>query len=153
MGQTIKQLASRKLSNPAIFNNRFVVESCEDFHFHYRNLRIRISYGDWPQFAKGFSDSYLRWEKMGRPFGSHTELCRKTIATLPKDDGIQVNLNANLYKKNKGKIYSEGTDLEDDQYIHLKIRDMRLEMTIDEFKTLVSAFKEADENLSAIILS
>jgi len=148
LGQTIKNLANEKLNNPAIFNNRFVVESCEDFHFHYRNLRIRISYADWPQFAKGFSDSYLRWEKQGRPFGKHTELCRKMVATIPKDDGVQINLNKNLYKQNEGRIFSEGTDLKDDEYIHVKIRDMRLEFTKDEFLKLADCFIKAKEALT-----
>ena len=81
------------------FNNRFVVEACEDFHFHYRNLRLSISYADWPFFAKGFADSYARWEKQGKPFGTHTELCRKTVASNAKNEEIkilQVQLNSAL---------------------------------------------------------
>lgn len=147
MGQTIKNLAKAELSSKAIFNNRMVVEACEDFHFHYRNLRIRISYADWPQFAKGFADSYYRWEKQGKPFGKHNELCRKFVATHPCDDGIQINLNKNLYKPNEGRIFSEGTDLADKEYIHFKVRDMRLELTLDEFKALAKCVKEAEEAL------
>lgn len=149
MGQTLTALAKAELSDPAIFNNRFVVESCEDFHFHYRNLRIRLSYADFRQFAKGFSDAYLRWEKQGAPVGGHTELCRKKVATLPKNDGVQVNLNKNLYKQNEGGIYSEGCDLKDDKYIHLKSRDLRIEMTIDEFKTFSDVVIKAREALDA----
>jgi hypothetical protein len=148
MGQTIKNLAKVESLSQAIFNNRFVVEACEDFHFHYRNLRIRISYADWGQFAKGFSDAYLRWEKQGRPFGKHTELCRKIIAMNAHDDGIQVNLNKNLYKLNKDKIFSEGEGtLQDDEYVHLKFRDLRLEMTKEEFKTFAQCVAEAVVNL------
>lgn len=143
MGQTIRQLAAAPLSNQAVFNNRMVVEACESFHFHYRNLRINVSYADWPAFAKGFADSYHRWEKQGKPFGGHTELCRKIVATNPKEEGIQVNLNHNLYKLNKGKIFSKGTDLADDAYIHLKIRDLRLEMPIEEFNTLAEVIGKA----------
>lgn len=145
MGLTIKNLSQAKLSNQAVFNNRFVVESCEDFHFHYRNLRIRISYADWPQFAKGFADSYYRWEKQGKPFGKHTELCRKMVATNPCDDHIQINLNKNLYGKNKNKIFSAGEDtLKDEKYIHFKYRDLRLEMPIEEFKLLAKCVREAE---------
>lgn len=147
MGQTIRNLASRELSRPAIFNNRFVVEACEDFHFHYRNLRLRISYADWPSFAKGFSDAYTRWEKQGRPFGQHTELCRKTVASNPKEDGIQINLNKNLYKKVSG-VFSLGSgDNHDEEYIHFKYRDLRMEMTIEEFKELSDVFSKARKEL------
>lgn len=143
MGQTIQNLAKTELNDKAIFNNRFVVEACEDFHFHYRNLRIRISYADWPFFARGFSDAYLRWEKQGRPFGGHTELCRKQVASNALDDGIQINLNRNLYKLNDGKVFSEGTDLVEDKYIHFKYRDLRMEMTLDEFKLLAKTVQDA----------
>lgn len=147
MGQIIKNLAKAVGLKPAIFNNRFVVEACEDFHFHYRNLRIRISYADWPTFAKGFSDAYLRWERTGRPFSKHTELCRKVVASNSPDDGIQINLNKNLYKLNEGRIFSLGTDLADSTYIHLKYRDLRLEMTREEFGIFAKAVGEAEDQL------
>lgn len=149
MGQTIRKLSQASLPRPPIFNKRMVVEACEDFHFHYRNLRIRISYADWPQFAKGFADSYARWEKQGRPFGAHTELCRKTVATNAIDDGIQINLNRNLYKQNEGLIFAEGAEFfDEDEYVHLKIRDLRLELRKDEFAALAKCVKEAEENIS-----
>lgn len=149
MGQTVKKLASATLNKKPIFPNRFVVESCEDFHFHYRNLRIRISYADWPAFAKGFADSYYRWEKQGRPFGKHTELCRKIVATNPCDDGIQINLNKNLYKPNEGEIFAEGAEFfDEEEYVHLKVRDLRLELRKDEFLTLAKCVKEAEAELA-----
>lgn len=147
MGQTIRNLAKRESLKQAIFNNRMVVEACEDFHFHYRNLRLAISYADWASFAKGFSDAYLRWEKQGKPFGNHTELCRKTVATNVLDQGIKINLNKNLYKKVKG-VFSLGADFNDEEYIHVKIRDMRLEMSKEEFTELADCFAEAKEALN-----
>lgn len=149
MGQTLKSLSKTELSNPSIFHNRFVVESCEDFHFHYGELRIRLSYADFAQLGKGFSDAYLRWEKQGRPAGGHTELCRKRIRTLPKNDGIQVNLNKNLYKENEGRVFSEGAGLTDPDYIHLKIRDLRIELTREEFAKLAECVGKAKEELGA----
>ncbi len=148
MGQTIRTLAEAELSSKAVFNNRFVVEACETFHFHYRNCRINVSYADWPQFAKGFSDAYLRWEKQGRPFGSHTELCRKTVALTPIDEGIKINLNKNLYDPNKGRIFSEGEDtLKEKEYIHFKYRDLRMEMSKEEFLKMADVFAKAKESL------
>lgn len=149
MGQTIQQLAHRQLSKPAVFNNRFVVESCESFHFHYRNLRINLSFQDWMSLGKGFSDSFMRWIRKGSPTEGHTELCRKIVATNPHDEGIKINLNRNLYSENGGKIFSEGAGLEGAEYIHFKYRDLRLEMTREEFMTLASAVREAQEKLSS----
>lgn len=147
MGQTIRTLAQRPLSQSAVFNTRFVVESCESFHFHYRNLRINLSFQDWLALGKGFSDAFMRWVRKGSPVGGHAELCRKTVALNPKDEGIKVNLNKNLYGINGGKIYSEGADLKDEEYIHLKYRDLRLEMTKEEFLELANCITEAKERL------
>ena len=38
LGQTIRNLATRKLKDNKIFANRFVIELCECMHFHYRTL-------------------------------------------------------------------------------------------------------------------
>jgi hypothetical protein len=150
VGQTIQKLSQRSLKRPAIFDKRFVVESCEDFHVHYRNLRINLGFQDWKSFGKGVADSFMRWVRKGSPVGGHSELCRKQVASNPKNDGIMINLNKNLYKGNQGKIFSKGTDLPDDEYIHFKYRDLRLEMTLEEFKEMAECFKEAKGNLDEI---
>ena len=147
MGQTIRQLSHRPLSRPAIFNNRFVVESCESFHIHYRNLRINLGFQDWMSVGKGLSDAFLRWVKKGSPVGGHTELCRKDVARTPKNEGITVNLNTNLYGKNEGKVFSDGAGLTEPAYIHLKYRDLRLEMTLEEFHEFADTMNEAKEAL------
>lgn len=152
MGRTIEQLASREVSGKAVFNNRFVVEIAENVHVHYRNLRIVLSVEDWVEMAKGMKDSLERWNKLGSPEpkeGQHIELCRKHVASKPLlDDKITVNLNRNLYIENEGKIYSDGNELTDPTYIHLKSRDFRLEFPIGEFKQLAEAVKEADTCLA-----
>lgn len=100
--------------------------------------------------AKGFSDAFLRWIRKGSPTEGHTELCRKTVASQAKDEGIKINLNRNLYSENGGKIFSEGAGLEGQEYIHFKYRDLRLEMTKEEFLTMAECFSEAKEKLGEI---
>jgi len=149
VGKTIVNLADKKFPEQAIFNNRFVVEVAETMHVHYRNLRLNLSLTDWAYFARGMSDAFKRWQDRGKPepkLGTHIELCRKEVATTPLDkDFCKVNLNSNLYRAHEGRIFSDGADLLDETYIHLKIRDMRLELTKEEFKILASAIKEADD--------
>ena len=62
-------------------------------------------------------------------------------------DEVKVNLNTNLYNKNEGRVFAEGADFTDPAYIHLKIRDLRLELSIDEFDQLSKAVIEARETL------
>lgn len=146
MGRTLINLADKKLEGKAIFNNRLVVEVAETFHVHYRNLRIVLSQVDWESFGKGMSDAWKRWEQRGKPScgEKHLELCRKEVAVSPIDNDLcRVNLNKNLYAENEGRIFAEGADLIDEQYIHMKVRDLRLEFTKAEFKTLAEVIKEA----------
>lgn len=150
LGHTIVNLAERKFPEHAIFNHRLVVEVAETFHFHYRNLRIVLSEKDWREFGKGMADAWKRWNERGYPSTgtSHIELCRKEIASEPIDkDFCKVNLNKNLYALNDGRIFADGAELEDETYIHLKIRDIRLELTKEEFKILADAVREASDVL------
>ena len=149
MGQKIQVLSERKLSRKSVFNNRFVVEVCETIHVHYRNLRLLLSVTDWEMLSKGMVDAFDRWRKRGEPDPGkhHIELCRKQVATFPHNDGIMISLNKNLYKPNEGRIYSAGAAIDDKEYIHFKYRDLRMEMTIEEFRELSDTFKEAREKL------
>lgn len=141
MGQTIEKLASAPLTGKAIFNNRFVIEICERVHVHYRNWRITQPLDEFITMAEGFIQAYERWKKRGCPGtgnGVHIELARKKVAIVDESNDIVINLNRNLYKENEGSIFSEGSQFtEDEYYIHLKIRDTRIELSIPEFKLLI----------------
>lgn len=155
MGHTLSKLAESDADSRTIFHHRFVVECCEAFHVHYRNLRIILSERDFVSMAQGMRDALKRWEDRGKPATSsntHIELCRKEVALHPVDrNKIEVNLNDNLYAKNEGKIFSDGSGLEDERYIHLKIRDLRLEMTIDEFNKFAETIASAKETLHSAV--
>ncbi len=149
MGQTIEKLSERKISAKCIFNNRFVIEICEKVHTHYRNLRIVQSLDDFINTAEGFRDALDRWKKRGCPGtgNRHIELCRKNVAIADDSDTIQINLNKNLYNEHSGEIFSKGADFTEQQYIHLKIRDYRIELSLEDFKELSHAVKEATNRL------
>lgn len=150
MGLTVVNLAKRNIGKKAIFNNRFVVEICEKVHTHYRNIRIVQSLDDFINMAEGFSASLERWKKRGcpGPGSRHIELCRKNIAVTDFSDDVEINLNENLYLKNEDGIFAEGADFKDEKYIHLKIRDTRLEFSMAEFNEIAEAIKEAQEKLN-----
>jgi hypothetical protein len=151
MGQTLVSLADKKLEGQPIFDKRMVVEVAESFHFHYRNLRIVLSQADWESFGKGVADAWKRWLDRGKPEakkGQHIELCRKEVASSPIDnDFCKVNLNKNLYAENEGRIFAEGAEFSDETYLHVKVRDIRLEFSKEEFKIFSDAICEARETL------
>jgi len=43
MGKVILPLSEGELSEKTIFDRRFVIECCETFHLHWRNLRLELS--------------------------------------------------------------------------------------------------------------
>lgn len=150
MGKTIKPLAESKLPLNKIFNNRFVVEMCETMHVHYRNVRILLNRDNWEALADGFRSSLLRWKQQGKPEDmGHLELCRRRVYHDEEREFVKVNLNENLYLKHADMIFSEGAeDFKDKQYIHLKYRDIRIEMPVEEFHVFADTVKEAQEKLS-----
>lgn len=156
MGRTLQKLAERKLDKKCIFNNRFVTELCESAHIHYRNLRIVLSLDEFITVADGFVASLDRWKKRGCPgtgVGQHIELCRKKVAITDESDKVVINLNDNLYNKNEGGIFAEGAEFTDERYIHLKIRDFRIEMSINDFKELADAVSEANSRIENSCIS
>lgn len=151
MGRTLENLSRRNIGKKSIFNNRFVIELCESTHIHYRNLRIVQRLDDFISTAESFVSALERWKKRGCPGtgeGVHIELCRKNVAITDESDEVVINLNDNLYKKNEGGIFAEGANFSaDDKYIHVKLRDLRLEMSVEEFREVASAFTEAATKL------
>jgi hypothetical protein len=101
--------------------------------------------------ATGMRDSLERWSKRGQPLpdkSNHIELARKQVAKHPiNNEEIKVNLNENLYPKNENRIFSEGANFDEANYIHLKVRDLRIELSLDEFNKLSEAIIEAKDKL------
>jgi len=109
-----------------------------------------LSLSDFIELSRGLVAALDRWGKLGQPEpkkGTHIELCRKKVATDAYNAGIQVNLNKNLYNENKDKIFSEGAGFEDEKYIHIKCRDLRLELSLKEFEEFSNAVTEAKKRL------
>jgi hypothetical protein len=127
-----------------------LIEVAEKFHIHYRNMRLLLSLDDFVEMSQGFIRGYDRWQKLCCPEakeGQHIELCRRIVGRNTFNEGVKINLNKNLYPQNEGRIFSEGADFSEDKYIHLKVRDVRIELSIADFRTLADAVKEAEAKL------
>lgn len=152
MGRTLRKLSERGLEGKGIFGERFVVELCEAVHVHYRNLRILMSVEDWAEMARGMALALKRWQEQGEPqpqAGRHIELCRKRVAQdAMGDELVKINLNENLYRKHEGRIFAEGAEFSEPTYVHLKIRDLRVELSRKEFRQLAAACSEATAALN-----
>lgn len=151
MGQTIRELHQSKLPGKAIFPKRFVIEVCEKFHVHIRNLRLLLDSTDFLNVAEGFRDALERWKKRGSPQPTgknHIELCRKTVIDDELD--FRINLNKNLYNSHKDMVFSDGAEFSEETYIHLKIGDVRVELTLDQFKEVSNGITRAAKSLRPV---
>ena len=61
MGKVILPLSEGELSEKTIFDRRFVIECCETFHLHWRNLRLELSADNWLQLVDAFETGIAKW--------------------------------------------------------------------------------------------
>ncbi len=148
MGKTLEILAKGKLTQNTIFNKRFVVESCETFHFHIRNLRYEFQYEDFLKILDAFDEIKKTYDKNGRPRShQHLELGRAELNPQNGSDELSIELCENLYKK-----YPTGWDSffhDEETFVHLHWRDLRVEMSNAEFLEFGKQVSRAHQKLRA----
>jgi hypothetical protein len=82
MGKVILPLSEGELSEKTIFDKRFVIECCETFHLHWRNLRLELSAENWLQLVDAFETGIAKWRAHGSPRSHpHLELARFLMDT------------------------------------------------------------------------
>ena len=146
MGKVILPLSEGELSEKTIFDRRFVIECCETFHLHWRNLRLELSADNWIQLVEAFETGIAKWRAHGSPLSHpHLELARFLMDTSEVIHPTTANaeLCENLYKTLRE---THGADAEfwvEDAFVHFHYRDLRVEMPIADFlafsKTMTAA--------------
>ncbi len=148
MGKILKILASTKLPKNTIFSDRFVAECCETFHFHFRNLRFEVTRDDFLQLRQALREIEENYVRHGEPKSHHhLELCRAVLNPQNSSQELSVELCENIYKK-----YFTGWDSHfhnEDTFIHLHWRDMRIEMSNAEFIEFGKAVSQAYKKLQS----
>ncbi len=143
MGKVIRLLAASKLSQNTIFNSRFVVECCENFHLHWRNIRLELTPQNFSAIAQTVEAGTRFWQAQGSPSSHpHLELSRAVIQNpICQPSELKIELCENLYK-----IHETSKDshfLEEDAFVHLHYRDLRVEMSNEEFHRFARTVTEA----------
>lgn len=147
MGKVIANLGATRLPRQTVFGDRFVVECCESFHVHFRNLRLELGPEDFGRVMTALEETANTWRSHGQPAAhAHLELGRALVAGT-EDPVFSVELCENLYKK-----WPTGWDARfhrEDSFVHVHWRDMRLEMSNAEFLALAETTRTAHETLRA----
>ena len=150
MGKVILPLSEGELSDKTIFDRRFVIECCETFHLHWRNLRLELSADNWLQLVEAFETGIAKWRAHGSPRSHpHLELARFLMDTSQVVNGTTANaeLCENLYKTLRE---THGADAEfwvEDAFVHFHYRDLRVEMPIADFLGFSKTMTEAHTKL------
>ena len=57
MGKVIAPLAKTKVPANTVFDKRLVIECCERFHIHWRNVRLELTPDNWLRFVSTFEQA------------------------------------------------------------------------------------------------
>jgi hypothetical protein len=147
MGRNIRNLSETSLQSKTIFPKRMITECDETMHLHWRNLRLEMSDDDFVEFANMIIKAYSAkmMKNLKTQEGQHMELAIGEIKNPIKPDSLKVDEQVNLYKILN---YPHAEFYEEDEFIVIRLRDLRIEMGKEEFKTFAGAIKEADEKLN-----
>jgi hypothetical protein len=135
--QELKEAADR-------FSDMYSIEVCEDFHIHWRNLRLQFSLNEWAEFRAALDHAWHCWQNMGGP--------------LPHPDRslpcyLKVNPGKTLHLNPVHDISGKNFRIEDDDLngpaIHVHYRSNRLELSHEEFLEMADGFTEAAKKLRA----
>src|SRR4051794_1563634 len=149
MGKVIRRLAAGTVPEQTIFDKRFVAECCETFHLHWRNLRLELTPGNWSDMLAAFNEADRKWREAGSPpEHSHLELTR-FLRSEPAINGTSVGaeLCENLYKTAPPEFSRDAEYYEDDEFVHFHYRDLRVEMSVEDFLGFSGVMTEARERL------
>jgi hypothetical protein len=149
MGHTKKILAHKEIpSIPIFLADKIQLELAENFHLHYRNLRIEMDHNEFKQLAFSFIKGYALWFLRRKP---------KTLEYKKKGDNFLMLNSANIpaipsfFNENTSNTSLRVELQKWADYVHLHYKEFRFDMSVDEFKAysdvIIAAREELDEEL------
>ena len=132
MGKLIKILSKTKLL-PGLFFKSIRIESAECIHLHWRNMRIVLNKKQFQLFHNSINKAYEKWKKINFIKGKNDGIILED-QKIPNNISIKPELSCEL---------NENT-------IHVHYKDLRIELTIDEFLKFANTIKKAESQLKQI---
>ena len=154
MGKVIAPLAEGTVPEHTIFDRRFVLECCERFHFHWRNLRLELTADNWNEFVRTFEAAISTWRANGSPREhTHLELAKHLmdLNEVVHPTTVGVELCANLYKEMRATHGQDAEFWDEDAFVHFHYRDLRFEMSIADFLAFSKTMSDARDRLQTMV--
>jgi hypothetical protein len=145
----IEKLLSRTEIKPSsdIYSNFHSIERCENFHIHWRNLRLVLDEEEWELFCTSLWSAYQKWCSQGKP--SPVEQPDKEDPSK-KDTKIKPNyLYSGKVKPKHGELPTElAIEKQIDQHyaknmVHFHYKSLRMDLSVDEFLIIAEQIAEA----------
>jgi GT2 family glycosyltransferase len=153
MGKIIAPLANANVPVNTVFDRRFAIECCEHFHLHWRNMRLELTADNWIELVRTFEQAAATWRAHGSPRAhEQLELASCTIDTgqIVHPTDVKVELCENPYKGARETHGAKAEFWEEDVYVHFRYRDLRFELSADEFLHFAKATGDARERLQTM---
>lgn len=136
----IKNLLYQKEIKPKSDNwaDMYSFEVCEDFHLHWKNLRLQFSQDEWQHFTQAVAYALQQWEMKGCP----PPLPHQKLPIYLKQDPNKV-LNVQPEHDIRGTDFSIEDDDLNGPSVHVHYRSLRLDLSHPEFLEMAEGFAEA----------
>jgi hypothetical protein len=152
MGWIEKLLASTDIKpNSDIYPDFHSIERCENFHIHWRNLRLVLDEDEWEVYCNSIWSAYQKWCSQGKP--SPVEQPDKEDPNK-KDTKVPPSyLHRGKVKPTHGELSTElAIEKQVDQHyaknaVHFHYKSLRLDLSVDEFLLLAEEFSKAADVL------
>jgi len=134
LGHIKKVLAATELDPRTITSTGLWGDLCENVHLHYRNLRLDFSEIEWSNMRSAINSIGIEMER---------EVVNRNYRE--GDPNFLIQFMYNHGTKSNSEYYANRflIELQRDNTVHVHYRDLRLHLTIPEFKKVAGAFIQA----------
>jgi len=155
MGHIEKTFAELKTEPSNGMNgSMFTVEIAENYHIHYRNYRLVMNKKEFMYFMAGMKQALQKWQELGSPDANPNQPV-DTPPTYLLNLGIEPIRSEPAKNEEWRKImvelqkYAEWAQRDD--FMHLHYKDLRIDLTINEFLEFASIIADAKNHLTTYL--
>lgn len=114
------------------YNDFFSIEVCENFHLHWRNMRLQFTPEEFQILASAMRAALTRWELLRKPYPyPETIYLIKPWGTLPKEQLFSDEIKIEQQVKNPNL-----------PEIHFHYKNARIDLSKDELLELKKVFED-----------
>jgi len=139
MGKIKKILSEKVISSKShYYPDFFTIEVCENFHIHWRNIRMNLLEEEFKTYTQAIKDSRKKWDILRRPYPYLS-----TIYLSPAWD----KLPSECFNPTRMAIELQDVGKNNLPEIHFHYRNIRIDMNKKELLEMCELFNEAKENM------